>query len=264
MILELIGFSGLSIKMEFENQVVIVTGATKGIGKAIALAFAESGAGIFATGRSSTDLNAVCKDIKCLGSKAVPFVSDLRDDESPFEIVREALSEFGHVDILINNAGITHDSSTMVDFDMQLWKEVLQVNLVAPAFLIKGVLPSMIERNYGKIINISSIGGRRGGKCRSAYRASKAGLINLTESVAAEVREYGIDVNCICPGATDTEGFRSAFPNATLDNTAPPSDIAKLALFLASKNSIAVTGTSIDAFGSSNPIFHSDSEKGRI
>jgi NAD(P)-dependent dehydrogenase (short-subunit alcohol dehydrogenase family) len=108
----------------------------------------------------------------------------------------------------------------------------------------------------GKIINIASIGGRRGAKNRSAYRASKAALINLTESIAAEERAHGIDVNCICPGAVDTEGFRAANGEAAVDDKVMgPSQIADVALFLASPRSAAITGTAIDAFGPSNPLF---------
>ena len=110
----------------------------------------------------------------------------------------------------------------------------------------------------GKIVNISSIGGRKGARGRSAYRAAKAGLINLTESVAAEVKTQGIDVNCICPGGVDTEGFREAFKNrgrADIPSLMLPEEIAELVLFLASDQSTAVTGTAIDAFGTTNPLF---------
>ncbi|MDP7642609.1 MAG: SDR family oxidoreductase, partial [Alphaproteobacteria bacterium] len=154
-----------------------------------------------------------------------------------------------------------------VEFDAELWRLVVQVNLIAPALLTKAVLPHMIARGSGKIVNISSIGGTRGGAGRSAYRATKAGLINLTESVAAEVKEFGIDVNCICPGTTDTEGFRSAFDHGERGqdaNVMAPGEIAELALFLASGKVSAITGTSINAFGATNPIFQSGARKGKI
>jgi len=116
----------------------------------------------------------------------------------------------------------------------------------------------MMQRNYGKVINISSIGGRKGSKGRSAYRATKAALINLTESVAAETKPYGIDVNCICPGGVDTEGYREAFRmRGKIDDPSlmAPEEIAKLAVYLASDDSSSVTGAAIDAFGGSNPLF---------
>jgi 3-oxoacyl-[acyl-carrier protein] reductase len=115
-----------------------------------------------------------------------------------------------------------------------------------------------MANKYGKIINISSIGGRKGGRGRSAYRASKAGLISLTESVAAEVKSYGIDCNCICPGAVDTEGYREAFDSKGKSEDPRlilPDEIAALAIFLASNESTSITGTAIDAFGGWNPLF---------
>jgi 3-oxoacyl-[acyl-carrier protein] reductase len=134
---------------------------------------------------------------------------------------------------------------------------VIEVNLVAPALLTRAVLPAMIRQKSGKVINIASIGGRQGGKGRSAYRAAKAGLINLTQSVAAEAKPHGIDVNCICPGGVETEGMREAFgARARPDNMLmKPEQIADVALFLASDASSSITGTSIDAFGMSNPAF---------
>ena len=116
----------------------------------------------------------------------------------------------------------------------------------------------MIDRQYGKIINISSIGGRKGGAGRSAYRITKSGLISFTETLAAEVKTHGIDVNAICPGGVDTEGFRDAFNSGGRSEDPrlmDPDEIAQLAVFLASDASSAVTGAAIDAFGSTNPLF---------
>ena len=252
---------------EFSNRTVIVSGATKGIGRAIAVAFGRAGENVLATGRNQQELDSLCAEIEQAGSRAVAVVADLALEESPGIIAAKALDAFGRIDVLINNAAIIHDSATLVEFDPDLWKRVLQVNLVAPALLAQAVLPHMIERGGGKIVNISSIGGTRGGAGRSAYRAAKAGLINLTESVAAEVKEFGIDVTCICPGATDTEGFRSAFDHKGKQqdaNLMAPEEIAELALFLALDKASAITGTAINAFGATNPIFQSGAQKGKI
>ncbi len=173
-------------------------------------------------------------------------------------IADTALNRFGRIDILVNNAGIVHPRVDLVDFDPALWRQVIDVNLVAAAMLTKAILPSMIANQSGKIINLSSIGGRRGGKGRSAYRVTKAGLISLTESVAAEVKPHGIDAVCICPGGVDTEGYREAFGSRGRTENPKlmrPQEIASLAVFLASDESSAVTGTAIDAFGSANPLF---------
>ena len=183
--------------------------------------------------------------------------ADLAVESDIQRIVDESLDRFGRIDILVNNAAIIHPVIDLVDFEPELWRDVIDVNLTAVALLTKRVLPVMIENQSGKIINISSIGGRKGGKGRSAYRVSKAGLISLTESVAAEVKQYGIDVNCICPGGVDTEGYRDVFGVSRVEKPSLmlPEEIAALAVFLSTPASSAITGASIDAFGGTNPLF---------
>ena len=241
-----------------ENKVAVITGASRGIGYSISLAFAREGAKVVATARNKEALDALIVRIEHLGSEAIAVPADLCLENDIQRIVDEALVRFGQINILVNNAAIIHHRIDLVEFDVKLWRQVLDVNLVAPALLTKAVLPSMMAHKYGKIINISSIGGRKGGKGRSAYRASKAGLISLTESVAAEVKSYGIDCNCICPGAVDTEGYREAFNSkgkAENPRLILPDEIAALAVFLASDESSSVTGTAVDAFGGWNPLF---------
>ena len=192
------------------------------------------------------------------GGSALAVTADLSIDSDLQRIADETLANYGRIDILVNNAGIIHPRINLVDFDFELWRNVVAVNLEAVALLTALCLPSMMQRNYGKVINISSIGGRKGSKGRSAYRATKAALINLTESVAAETKPYGIDVNCICPGGVDTEGYREAFRmRGKIDDPSlmAPEEIAKLAIYLASDDSSSVTGAAIDAFGGSNPLF---------
>jgi 3-oxoacyl-[acyl-carrier protein] reductase len=241
-----------------QNRAAIVTGASKGIGKAIALAFGGAGIKVAATARTTAEIEAVAEQINQAGSEGLALTADLSLEADIQRIVDESLAHFGRIDILVNNAAIIHPRIDLVDFKSDLWRQVIDVNLTAVALLTKAVLPGMIENQSGKIINISSIGGRKGGKGRSAYRVTKAGLISLTESVAAEVKQYGIDVNCICPGGVDTEGFREAFnTRGRADNPRLmlPEEIAELTLFLASKASSAITGAAIDAFGGTNPLF---------
>lgn len=240
------------------NKTAIVTGASRGIGNAIALALGRAGARIVVTARTTEALEALVTRLMEMSSKALSVTADLSAEADIQRIIDDSLSRFGHVDILVNNAGIIHPRIDLVDFDFQLWRQVIDVNLISAALLMKAVLPSMIARRSGKIINISSIGGRRGAKGRTAYRVSKAGLISLTESVASEVKPYGIDVNCICPAGVDTEGYREAFGSkgkAQNPNLMLPDEIAKLVVFLASDESSAITGTAIDAFGGENPLF---------
>jgi 3-oxoacyl-[acyl-carrier protein] reductase len=240
------------------GKVALVTGASRGIGRAIAIAFAQAGAAVAITARSRANLEAVAAEARGCGSEALAVTADLGVPDDAARIAPAALERFGRIDILVNNAGIVHPRVALVDFDPGLWRQVIEVNLVAAAMLTRSVLPSMIANGSGKIINLSSIGGRRGGKGRSAYRATKAGLISLTESVAAEVKPHGIDAVCICPGGVDTEGYREAFGSggrAENPRLMLPQEIASLAVFLASDESSAVTGTAIDAFGSANPLF---------
>lgn len=241
-----------------ENKVAVITGASQGIGRAIALAYGREGARVVATARTTTAIEAVAAQCRQLSGAALAITADLAVESDIQRIVDQTLAAFGRIDILVNNAAIIHPPLDLVEFDPALWRQVIEVNLTAVALLTRAALPGMIENRSGKIINISSIGGRKGGKGRSAYRVTKAGLISLTESVAAEVKQYGIDVNCICPGGVDTEGFREAFnTRGRADNPRLmlPDEIAELAVFLASEASSAITGAAIDAFGGTNPLF---------
>lgn len=243
---------------KLKGQTAIVTGASRGIGKAIAVMFASEGANVVVTARTEYAIDDLAGRIVQSGGSALAVTADLSIDSDLQRIADETLVNYGRIDILVNNAGIIHPRINLVDFDFELWRNVVAVNLEAVALLTALCLPSMMERNYGKVINISSIGGRKGSKGRSAYRATKAALINLTESVAAETKPYGIDVNCICPGGVDTEGYREAFRmRGKIDDPSlmAPEEIAKLAVYLASDDSSSVTGAAIDAFGGSNPLF---------
>jgi NAD(P)-dependent dehydrogenase (short-subunit alcohol dehydrogenase family) len=240
------------------DKVALVTGASQGIGRAIALAFGREGAKVVVTARTTGALEALVTQISDMGVEALAVTADLSLETDIQRLSDEALSHFGRIDLLVNNAALIHPPLELVDFDPTLWRQVIAVNLTAPALLTRAVLPGMIENRSGKIINISSIGGRRGGTGRSAYRVTKAGLISLTESVAAEVKRYGIDVNCICPGGVDTEGYREAFGSrgrAENPRLMRPEEIAEVAVFLGSEASSAITGTAIDAFGGTNPLF---------
>ncbi len=238
------------------NKIALVTGASKGIGKAIAVAFGREGAHVVVTARTRSVLEALAQQLTHLGVEALAVPADLAVELDIQRIAEEALARFGRIDILVNNAAIIHPSRDLVEFEATLWRQVIEVNLTAAALLTKTVLPSMIAQRSGKILNISSRGGRKGGKGRSAYRVTKAGLISLTESVAAEVQPYGIRVNCICPGGVDTEGYREAFGSRRSRELMRPEEIAEVAVFLASEASSAISGATIDAFGGTEPAVH--------
>lgn len=243
---------------EFAGKVALVTGGSKGIGRACAHAFAEQGANVAVTGRTLSELEATAERVREIGAEALVCQSDFTDRTQVAGIAPAVLAEFGRIDILVNNAAIIHPRIDLVDLDDATWYDVMEVNLNAAAMLTKSVIPAMIDGGGGSIINISSIGGRSGGRGRSAYRVTKSALISLTQSLAAELHEHGINVNAICPGGTDTEGYREAFNNRgreDLPNLMLPEEIANVAVFLASSKSSAITGTAIDAFGGNNPLF---------
>ena len=245
--------------MKNTKRIALVTGSTRGIGKAIAIDFAENGLDIIVTGRDRTRLDNAQREISKFGVEVHAVSADLASDQGADELHNYLDDNEISVDILVNNAAVIHPRMSLVDFEVSEWEKVIDVNLIAAMKLTKLVLPEMIRKNYGKIINISSIGGRKGAAGRSAYRVTKAGLISFTESVAAEVKQSGIDVNCVCPGSVLTEGYVEAFgPQEDGEiRMMDPVEIAKLCTFLISPESSAITGAIIDAFGSTNPLFNS-------
>lgn len=241
-----------------KNRTALITGASQGIGRAIALAFAREGANIVVTARNAGKLNALAAEAEKLGVGTLAAPADIGVESEINGVAEAAISRFGAIDILVNNAAIIQPRISVVDLDPQLFRDILNVNLTGTFLMTKALLPGMIERRSGKVINISSIGGRKGGAGRSAYRITKAGLISFTESLAAEVKQHEIEVNAICPGGTDTEGFRDAFKTAGRSENPKlmdPDEIAQVAVFLASDASSAITGAAIDAFGGGNPLF---------
>ncbi len=248
----------LAMKRNFEGKVALITGGSMGIGRACAYGFAAEGAKVAVTSRNLPELEATAAKVRQLGSLTFVKKSDFLDRAQVASIAPAVLAEFGRIDILVNNAAIIHPRIDLIDLDDETWYDVMEVNLNAAAMLTKSVVPAMVAQGGGSIINISSIGGRSGARGRSAYRVTKSALISLTQSLAAELHEHGINVNAICPGGTDTEGYRAAFNNRGREdfpNLMLPEEIANVAVFLASESSSAITGTAIDAFGGNNPLF---------
>ena len=241
--------------MQLAGQVAIITGGSKGIGRAIAAGYAEEGASVVIVARTEVDVETAASEIRSGGGRAIGIAADVSSEADVDAVVSRTLREFGQIDVLVNNAGAIHPRIATVDLELDTWCRVLDVNMTGAFLCARSVLPHMYERGSGKVINISSIGGRKGAWGRAAYRASKAGLISLTETLAAEGKEHGVDVNCICPGATDTEMIRIATGGKVSDDWVESEEIASIAVFLASPASSAITGTSIDAFGETNPLF---------
>ncbi len=241
--------------MRLKDRVAIVTGGSRGIGRAIAQALAREGARLAVTATTLEGARAAAEELRALGAGALPLAVDVSREDEVARMVEQTTETFGRIDILVNNAAVNLPNRRIVDLSLQEWEWVLRVNLTGAFLCSRAVLPVMMKQRSGKIINISSIGGRHGAYGRGPYRASKAGLINLTETLAAEAKEYGIDVNCICPGGVETDMMREISQGNLPPRLMKPEEIAAVVTFLASDESSAITGTAIDVWGGNNPLF---------
>ena len=234
--------------MRLKKKVAIVTGAGNGIGAATAKRFAAEGASVVVADVADDQTAEVVAAIKEAGGKAIAFHCDVSVKDEVVAMVAEAVSVFGTVHVLVNNAGITRDGFA-VKLTEQQWDDVVDVNLKGAFLCAQAVLPHMTEQEWGRIVSTSSIGAD-GNIGQSAYAASKAGIVGLTRTLALEGARYGILANCVSPGATETQMF-SDVPDKVRDfmlgriplkRFADPAEIANMHLFLASEESSYVTG----------------------
>ena len=240
-----------------EGKVALITGASRGIGKAIALKFAEEGADI-----AFTDIKInedTVKELEALGVKVKAYESNAADFAQTHATVEQVMADFGRIDILVNNAGITRDG-LMLRMDEAQWDAVINVNLKSAYNYIHACTPIMARQRGGSIINMSSVVGVSGNAGQCNYSASKAGLIGLAKSIAKEMGPRGIRANCIAPGfiisdmtAALPEEVREAWiKTIPLRRGGTPEDVAKVALFLASDLSSYVSGQVINCCGAMN------------
>jgi len=240
--------------MDLTGRVALVTGASRGLGKAIAQALAPAGVRLALVARDVEQLNTVAHDARNLGAHAEVFPTDIGDESQISQLERDVLAKFGPVDILVNNAGI-NIRKNCVDFTLAEWNSVLNINLTSAFLMCRSFVPHMKGRGYGRIINMTSIMAHISLTQRTAYCASKAGLLGFTRSLALELVRDGITVVAISPGpfATEmtepimndpakSEVFMSHTP---MRRWGDPKDIGELTRFLCSENASFITGTDI-------------------
>ncbi|HEX5068767.1 MAG TPA: SDR family NAD(P)-dependent oxidoreductase [Vicinamibacterales bacterium] len=240
---------------DFAGRVAIVTGASRGLGRAAAARLIERGARVGVNVRDAVRAEAVARE---LGDRARPVPGDVAVPDGPASIVRQTMEAFGRVDILVNNAALPL-TTRFERISEEEWRQALDVNLTAPFLLMQAVLPAMKAQRYGRIVNISSTAGRMVSTLGGAhYTTSKTGLLGLTRAAAKELGVYGITVNAVCPGMIDTELTRENASPARLEQLAQgfpvprlgtAIEVADLICFAASEEAGYITGASLDING---------------
>ncbi len=242
--------------MSLKNNVAIVTGASRGIGKAIALKLAKEGADVIVTATTLETAQKTAKEIEAIGRKALPLAVNVADFSNVEALVASAFETFAKVDILVNNAGITKDN-LLIRMTQEQWDDVLSVNLKGTFNCIRAMTKKLMKQRSGKIINITSVVGIMGNAGQANYSASKAGVIGLTKSVARELAPRNIQVNAVAPGFIDTD-MTDAIPaemRENLEATIPlgkigsTDDIAAAVAFLASADANYITGQVLNVDG---------------
>ena len=240
----------------FAGKVALVTGASRGIGEAIARRLAAEGATVVAAARTADALKRIVGEIGAAGGVASPLTLDLSDAASIEEAAKAVLAAHGQVDILVNNAGVTEDN-LLLRMSREAWDRVLTTNLTGVFLLTQAVVRSMLKRRFGRIVNVTSVVGLMGNAGQANYAASKAGLVGLTKSVARELASRNITCNAVAPGfiATSmtermTDAARDALTGQIpLGRLGTPEDVAAAVAFLASEEAAYVTGTVLNVSG---------------
>jgi len=236
--------------MKFRDRTVLVTGASRGIGRSIALRFAEEGARLALVARTEAELLQTASLVEKAGARTVAIPTDIRDRAGAEASVERAEAELGAIDVLVNNAGVFL-WKPFLNLAPEEWDLVIATNLTGAANFCRAVIPGMMKRRRGRIVNVSSIHGMRGEANLAAHSAAKFGLIGLTQSLAREFREFNIAVNAVCPGTVEnredeTDAADRAEP---LAEKLWPRDVARTVLFLASDDAAAITGAALEVFG---------------
>jgi NAD(P)-dependent dehydrogenase (short-subunit alcohol dehydrogenase family) len=237
------------IRDTLAGKTALITGGTRGIGRALASAYARAGARVFICGRREEELQRVVKELRYSGGEVQGVAGDVGRAEDVGRIVRAAVNHYGTIHVAVNNASLLGPRDPISNHSAAAWEAVLRVNLTGPFLVIQEVLKIMMPQRQGSIINVSSGVGRVGKPRWGAYSVSKFGLEGLTQLLAEELKEAGIRVNAINPGPTRTDMRAQAYPDEDPLTIPLPDDIMPVFLYLASDKSIGVTGKSLDAQG---------------
>lgn len=241
------------------GKVAIVTGGNAGIGEAIAKLFAHEGAAVTITGRRNTELDRVATAIMKVGGKALAIVGSVTDDGHVRDVVRRTIQQFGQIDVLVNNAGIGDFGKRLHEMDDATWAQVLDVNLTGVFRMTRAVVPEMLKRGRGAIVNISSIASLVGIPTLPVYAASKGALDALTRALAVDYAKDGIRCNVVNPGLIDTpmaaplmsnpEQLEPILSHYPIHRPGKPEEVAKMVLYLASDDAAWVTGATFPIDG---------------
>jgi len=232
--------------MNFENKTVLVTGAAGNLGQAVAAAFAAQGARLVLLGRSVDSLKATFGEA---GDHRLYVAADLLDGPQVAAALASAVQRFGRIEVLCNLAGGFRMGDTVHETADSTWDFLMDINARTLLNMAKSVVPHMLEHGGGKIVNVGAFGAQRGAAKMGAYAAAKSSVIRLTESMAAELREKNINVNCVLPTVIDTPENRAAMPDADPSRWVAPTDLASVIVFLASDAARAVHGAALPVTG---------------
>ena len=243
--------------MNFLDRTVLVTGASRGIGRSIALRFAEEGARVGLVARSESELLATANLVEQAGARAIAIPTDIRDRDGAAAAAARVEAELGPIDVLVNNAGVFL-WRPFLKLSPEEWDLVVSTNLTGAANFCRAVLPGMVKRRRGRIVNVSSIHGMRGEANLAAHSAAKFGLIGLTQSLAREFRGNNIAVNAVCPGTVENRLEEAGAPSREqpLAEKLWPRDVARTVLFLASDDAAAITGAALEVLGGTHLTIH--------
>ena len=251
--------------MKLADQTAVITGGGRGIGESLAVTLAREGAKVVLASRQKAALDRTAGMIQKLGGNALAIVTDVSEEAQVANLISEALNAFGCIDVLVNNAGVTGPTAPVQEVTRAEWDEVMGVNLTGAFLCARAVIPHMIQRRSGRIINISSIAGKMAYALRAPYAASKWGMLGLSQTLAQELGPYNIQVNAICPGPTAGERMKGVIAGrakelgrseeeveqlyvagTALKRMVDPDHVAATVLFLASPEGASITGEAVD------------------